>query len=67
MGGALPSSSTKQVHKGKEKMTEVDIKHEEEDLHEIEHDFDLVDPDEHNENEEISIVIKEKYAYIREL
>ena len=46
---------------------QVEIKHEEEDLHEIEQDFDLVDLDEHDNNEDTSIFIKEKYALIREL
>lgn len=48
-------------------MTGVEIQHEEEDLHETEQDFYLVDLDENDHNEDISIVIKEKYALIREL
>lgn len=48
-------------------MIEAEIKHEEEDHHETKQDFDLVDVDEHIENKDISIVIKEKDAYIREL
>jgi len=67
VGGSLTSSPTKQVHKGKETMTKAKIQHEEEDIHETEQDFDLVDLDENNDNEDISIVIKEKYALIKEL
>ena len=43
------------------------IRHEEEDLHETEHDFDLVDLDEHDEDEINSMIIKEKEAKIKEL
>ena len=43
VGGALPSSPTKQVHKGKKKMAEEDVDeatiHDEDDLHETETDF----------------------------
>jgi len=48
-------------------MTNVDIQHEEEDLHETEQEFDLVDLGEHDDSESTRIVIKEKYALIREL
>ena len=67
VGGAFPSSPTKQVHKGKEKMIETEIQHEEEDLHETEHDFDLVGLSKHDDNENTRIVIKEKDALIREI
>lgn len=67
VGGALPSSLTKKVQKGKEKMTEEKIKHEEEDLHETEQDFDLLDLGEHDDSEITCIIIKEKDALIREL
>lgn len=43
VGWALLSSSTKQVHKGKEKMIEVEIQQLQEDLHETEQDFYLID------------------------
>lgn len=61
---ALPSTSTKQVDKGKQKMRETyiqaEISHEEEDFHETEKYFDLVDLDEHDDDEITSIIIKEK-------
>jgi len=67
VGGALPSSSTKLVHKGKEKVIEAEIKQQEEDLHETEHDFQLVDPNEHDDHENTTIFIMEKDALIGEL
>ena len=71
VGGDLPSTLTKQVDKGNQNMTEVkihvEITHEEEDFHETEQYFDLVDLDEHDDDEDISIVMKEKDANIREL
>ena len=45
MGGALHSSPTKQVQKGKQKMAEGDVYeeviHEEDDLHETKIDFEI--------------------------
>ena len=41
--------------------------HDEDDHLETEHDFDLVDLDEHDDDEITSIIIKEKEANIREL
>ena len=71
VGGAFPSTLAKKVDKGKQTMTEAEIqaeiRHEEEDLHETEQDFDLVDLDEHDDDEITSIVIKEKEAKIKEL
>lgn len=67
VGGTFPSSSTKKVQKGKGKMTEVEIKHEEEDLHETEQDFYLANLSEHDDCERESIVIKEKDSLIKEL
>ena len=72
MGGSLPSSLAKKVQKGKQKITKIvvheEIRSEDEDLHETEQDFDLVNLDEHDENEDISIkIIKEKYALIRDV
>lgn len=67
IGGAFPSSSTKKVQKGKEKMTETKIQYGEEGLHEAEQDFDLVDLREHDDNKDTNILIKEKDALIREL
>ena len=64
MGGEFPSSSVKKVQKGKEKMTKIGIQQQEEDLHETEWDFDLVDLREHDDNESKSIVIKENDALI---
>ena len=62
--GALPSSSEKQVDKGKKNMTEADIKedirHEERNLHETQMEFDLVNLDWQDDSEITSIVIKEK-------
>lgn len=48
-------------------MTETDIQREEEDLHETEQEFDLVELGEHDDSESTSIIIKEKYALIKEL
>jgi len=48
-------------------MIEIEIQHEEEDLHETEQDFDLVDLGEHDDSESTRIVTKEKYALTREL
>lgn len=67
MGGAFPSSSEKQVQKGKEKVIEIEIQQQEEDLHETEHYFQLVDPNEHDDSEITTIVIKEKNALIGKL
>ena len=39
---------------------EAEIRHKEEDLHETEQDFDLVDLDEHDDGEITSTIIKEK-------
>lgn len=68
VGGALRSSPSKKVHKGKEKITEVDIQediHEEENLYEIEVDFDHIDS--YQNDHDASLIIKERYGYIREL
>lgn len=67
VGGSFPSSSTNQVQKGKENVVVAEIQQQEEDLHEIEHDFQLVDSDEHDDNERKTIVIKENDALIVEL
>lgn len=48
-------------------MTEIEIQHEDEDLHETEQDCDLVDLGGHDDNEHSIIVINEKDALIREL
>ena len=46
---------------------QVEIRHEEEDLHETEQYFDLVDLDEHDDGDITSTIIKEKEAKIKEL
>ena len=55
LGGALPFSPIKQVQKGKQNMAEEDVHeeaiHEEDDLHERETYFDLVDLDEQHDDE----------------
>ena len=62
--GALPSSLAKQVDKGKQKVTEADIqeeiRHEEENLHKTDMEFDLVDLSQQDDSEITSTVIKEK-------
>ena len=49
-----------------EKLHEAAI-HDEDDLHETEQDFDLVDIDEHDDDDITTIFIKEKEAKIKEL
>lgn len=58
VGGALPISSTKKAHKGKEKMTEVEIHQQQENLYETKKDFDFVSLGENDDSESTSIVIK---------
>ena len=58
----MPSSPTLQVHKGKEKMAEVDI-HEEKGLHEKEEDFELVNL-EIIDDDDPSMIIQDKEAKI---
>ena len=67
VGGALPSSSTKQVHKGKGKVAETEMQQQEEHLHEIEQDFNLVNLDEEGEQTNTRMLIKEKKALMGEL
>lgn len=67
VGGVFASSSVKHVQNGKENMTEIEIQWQEEDLHEIEQDFDLVHLSEHDDSERTSIFIKEKDTLMREL
>ena len=64
--GVLPYSSTKQVDKGKEKVTEHIIV-EEEDKHETEQEFQLIDLDDEDEERITSVVIRCKEANISEL
>ena len=69
--GAFPSSSAKKVDKGKKKMTREDIheeiRHKEENLHETEMEFDLVDLNQQDDSKITSIDIKEKESNIIEL
>ena len=62
MKGALPSSPIKKVQKGKGNMVEEDIHeatiHDEDDLHETEIDFDLVDLDDEHDDEVSKMIIK---------
>ena len=60
--GALPSTSTKQLDKGKERVIV-----EEEDTHETEQEFQLIDLDDDNEERITNMLLKSKDARITEL
>ena len=66
MKGAMPSSSAKQVDKGKGKVTEP-ITIEEEDKHETEQEFQLIDLDDEDEVRITNALIRDKDANISEL
>ena len=61
----MPSTSTKQLDKGKEKVMD----EEEEDEHETEQEFELIHVDRNDENEAriSSMLLKGKYAQIKDL
>ena len=62
--GAMPSTSTKQLDKGKEKVMD----EEEEEQHKTEQEFQLihVDSDDENEQRIISMLLKNKDAQIKD-
>ena len=64
--GAMPSTSTQQVDKGKEKVIKPVI-HDEEDNHETKHEFQLVYLDENDNDKITNVAIKSKYSNISEL
>ena len=61
--GAFPSSSSKKVHQD-EQQKEIFFR-EEEDLHEEERDFELIDLDDQDDQEASNMTIKEKDAMIK--
>ena len=63
--GAIPSTSTKKLEKGKENI----IDEEEEDKHETEQEFQLIhlDNDDENEARITRMLLKRKYAQIKYL